>query len=86
SKIDHAQSRVFDTEYTFWEEAELVDAAYEAAEVELQKAAQNSDLMENAEAQAEALLQPLLSQLTGKIVLTRFRKPIAPLKTATIRD
>ena len=86
TRIDHNESRVFDTQYTFWEEAELVDAAYEAAEVELKKAAERSDLMANAEAQAEVLLKPLLSQLSGKSVNIRFRQPIPALRPASVRD
>jgi hypothetical protein len=75
-KIDHSQSKVFNTEYTMWEEAKLIDAAYQQAETQILQSALKMNMLEKTKASAEKILRPLLSRLTQKPVQLRYRKKI----------
>ena len=75
AKIDHSRSQVYDTEYTFWDEAEMVAEAYEVAEKELIASAYQSGIITQAEEQAELSLKPVLETLTGKSVFLIFPPP-----------
>ena len=67
-KINHERSRVYDTAYTFLNEAQLVSDAYRQAERQVRSAALQSGLLTQTRRNAIALLQPLLSRLTDRKV------------------
>ena len=67
-KINHERSRVYDTNYTFLNEAQLVSEAYRQAERQVRASAMQSGIMNQTRRNAMTLLQPMLTQLTGKPV------------------
>ena len=67
-KINHERSRVYDTHYTFLNEAQLVSEAYRQAERQVRVSAMQSGIMSQTRRNAVTLLQPMLTQLTGKPV------------------
>lgn len=67
-KINHQRSRVYDTEYTFLDEAQLVSDAYRQAERQVRASALQSGIMAQTRRNAVTLLRPILNQLTGKRV------------------
>lgn len=70
-KIDHKESRVYDTKMTFFREADLVDEAYKYAENQVQKKVLQSDILKQTEKNALTVLRPLLLGLGyQKISLT----------------
>ncbi|MGV3561154.1 DUF4230 domain-containing protein [Larkinella arboricola] len=81
-KIDHRNSRVFNTEYTFFEEAQLVSEAYRRAETQIRRAALNSGILEQTRQNADKILKPLLERISGKKVFltTRPKATLQPLR------
>lgn len=67
-KINHDRSRVYDTDYTFLNEAQLVSDAYRQAERQVRASAMQSGILDQTRHNAVTLLQPMLTQLTGKPV------------------
>ena len=67
-KINHDRSRVYDTDYTFLNEAQLVSDAYRRAEQQVRASALQSGVLTKTGQDAVLLLRPMLSQLTGKHV------------------
>ena len=67
-KINHQRSRVYDTQYTFLSEAQLVSEAYKQAEQQVRASALQSGILDQTRQNAVLLLRPLLNQLTGKRV------------------
>lgn len=80
AKIDHENSRVYDTRYTFFQTAELVDAAYLEAEKEIMNAAKRVRIEDQTREQARIMLVPLLSTLTEKDVVLQFPGEVPNLK------
>lgn len=76
SRIDHEKSRVYDTEFTFFEEAELVDAAYAEAERQIQQAAFQADILLQTKEQAETMLRPILETLANQPVKIAWQKEV----------
>ena len=72
-KINHERSRVYDTNYTFLNEAQLVSDAYRQAERQVRASAMQSGILDQTRRNAVTLLQPILAQLTGKPVSVRVR-------------
>ncbi len=62
-RIDHDNSRVYDTRMAFFREAQLVDAAYKAAEVQIMKEVRQSDILEQTKSNAIHVFRPLLEGL-----------------------
>ncbi|MFK7922223.1 MAG: DUF4230 domain-containing protein [Bacteroidia bacterium] len=75
SRLDHSKTKVFDTENTFWEEAEMVADAYEKAEEAVLNQALNSGILEQTQEQAVTMLTPILEAIAGKKVVIRFDLP-----------
>ncbi len=71
-KVDHQQSQVFETWYTYWNEAEMVDQAYRVAEIEIKRAAEQSQILENTRRQSRQILKPMLETITGKTVILQY--------------
>ena len=76
AKVDHEKSRVYDTEYTFWDEAQLVDEAYREAERQIFTSAQQSGMLLKCKQQAPLILRPMLESISGKEVQIVFHTPI----------
>jgi len=70
-KINHDRSRVYDTNYTFLNEAQLVSDAYRQAERQVRASAMQSGILDQTRRNAITLLQPMLAQLTGRPVSIR---------------
>lgn len=81
-KINHRRSRVFNTEYAFFEEAQLVSEAYRRAETQIRQSALNSGILEQTRQNADKILKPLLERLSGKKVFltTRMKGTLQPLR------
>lgn len=62
-RIDHDNSRVYDTKMAFFREAQLVDAAYKAAETQIMKEVRQSDILEQTKSNALHVFRPLLEGL-----------------------
>lgn len=75
SRLDHSKTKVFDTENTFWEEAEMVAEAYERAEETIRIQALDSGILEQTQEHAVTMLTPLLEAISGKKVVIRFDLP-----------
>ncbi len=75
SKIDHSKTRVFDTENTYWAEAEMVAEAYELAEKKILDQALKGGILDKTQEQALTMLTPILEAISGKKVVLRFDLP-----------
>jgi hypothetical protein len=73
SKIDHSKSKVYSTEFTFLDEAQLVDEAYRRAETQIQTSALQTGILAQTRTNAEKILKPMLEKVAGKTVLLRYR-------------
>lgn len=72
-KIDHQKSKVYNTEYAFMEEAQLIDEAYRHAENQIFTTALQANILEQTKANAQKILVPLFASLTGKKIHLRYR-------------
>ena len=72
-KINHDQSKVYDVDYAFMDEASLVNDAFTAAEKQIGKSALEMGILEQTQENAEKILTPLLERVSGKKVLLRYR-------------
>ncbi len=72
-KIDHSKSKVYNTEFALLEEAQLVQAAYQQAESQIQKSAIEMGILEQTKQNAEKILKPILEKMTGRSVALRYR-------------
>ena len=72
-KIDHSKSKVYNTEYTFMEEAKLVQEAYRQAEQQIQKSALDMGILEQTKQNANQILKAVLEKISGKKVVLRYR-------------
>lgn len=74
-KINHEQSKLYDTQNTYFqEEGQLVNEAYAAAEKKIRQSALDMGILEQAEENARQILQPFLEQVSGKRVIIRKRR------------
>lgn len=62
-KIDHEDSKVYDTKMAFFREATLVDEAFKSAEKEIYKEVRNSDVLQQTKANAIHVFRPFLEGL-----------------------
>jgi Protein of unknown function (DUF4230) len=72
-KIDHHQSKVYNTEFAFMEEAQLVQQAYQQAETQIRNSALEMGILDQTKKNAELILRPLLEKISGKKILLRYR-------------
>jgi hypothetical protein len=68
TSIDHSKSKVYNTEFALFEEGQLVDDAYKQAETQLQKSAQEMNILPETKTNAEKILKPFLEKIAGKKV------------------
>jgi len=73
-KVNHKDSKVYDTDWTYFDDAELIDEAYEQAEAKVKEVALESNILEQTRENAEKVLKPLLQQISGKRVLLSYSK------------
>jgi len=71
-KIDHERSKVYNTEYAFTEEGQLVNEAYVQAEKQIQKSALDMGILDQTKENATKILTPMLEKASGKKVLLKF--------------
>ncbi len=71
-KINHDRSRVYDTRFSFLNESQLVSDAYRQAERQIRQSALNGGILDQTRQNADKMLQPLLSRLSGKPVRLTF--------------
>lgn len=71
-KIDHKNSRVYDTKMAFFREADLVDDAYKAAEVKITKEVKKSDILKQTKTNSVNVLKPIIIGLGFKTVRFTF--------------
>ena len=71
-KIDHERSKVYNTEYAFTEEGQLVNEAYAQAEKQIQKSALDMGILDQTKENATKILTPMLEKASGKKVLLKF--------------
>ncbi|MCT1526192.1 DUF4230 domain-containing protein [Sphingobacterium hotanense] len=62
-KIDHKESKVYDTKMAFFREANMVDEAFKAAENEITKQVKKSDILEQTKKNAVDIFKPLMEGL-----------------------
>ncbi|WP_114782201.1 DUF4230 domain-containing protein [Botryobacter ruber] len=74
-KIDHAKSRVFSKENTYFQDADLVQESYRYAEKNVEQAALKSGILQQTKVNAEKVLKPILEEVTGRKVI------LAPQRT-----
>ena len=71
-KIDHKNSRVYDTKMAFFREAGLVDEAYKAAEKQITSEVKKSDILKQTRTNASNVLKPIVEGLGYKNVRLTF--------------
>lgn len=72
-KINHKDSKVYDTKMAFFREANLVDEAYKHAESEIAKQVKQSDILLQTQNNAIPILRPLLESLGYKRIYIDFQ-------------
>ncbi|GAB2579107.1 DUF4230 domain-containing protein [Spirosoma areae] len=65
-KINHDRSRVYDTRFSFLNEAQLVSDAYRKAENQVRQSALNGGILSQTRKNASQMLRPLLERISGK--------------------
>lgn len=82
-QVDHRQSRVFSTENTFFQDAQVVDEAYRYAEAQVRRSALQSGILAETQRNAQQILVPMLRTLTGRRVIigSALRVPAAGAKS-----
>jgi len=68
-KIDHSKSKVYSTEYTFFDEATLVDNAFQKAESQIAQNAKAMGILEQTKKSAEQILKPFIENVSKKKVV-----------------
>ncbi len=71
-KIDHDRSRVYNTEYAFMEEAQLVQEGYKQAERQIRQSALDMGILDQTRDNARKMLTPILEWTSGKKVVLLF--------------
>ena len=72
-KINHDRSRVYDTRFSFLDDAQLVSDAYRQAERQIRQSALKGGILEQTRQNADRLLRPLLARLSGRRIGLVFR-------------
>ncbi len=72
-KINHSESKVYDTKFAIFEGATLLDKAYKEAEKQLEKTVLASSIMQETRQTAEIILAPMLETFAKKKVVLKFK-------------
>ncbi len=88
SKIDHQNSKVYDTQYTIITGVAdtIVAGAFRKAEAKLADAVKEIGLLEETKKNAQTLLKPLFENMTEKTVLLTFPTDSAAVKPETLPE
>ena len=73
-KIDHKNSRVYDTKMAYFREANLVDAAYKEAERKMADEVKKSNILSQTKTNALSVLKPLVEGFGYKNVKISFQQ------------
>ena len=68
-KINHSESRVYDTKNAFFSGGEIVEKAYKETEKQIEKAALSSNILEQTKQNATIILKPFLEKIAGRKVV-----------------
>lgn len=68
-KINHSESRVYNTENTFFSGGEIVEKAYKETEKQIEKAALSSNILEQTKQNATLILKPFLEKIAERKVV-----------------
>jgi hypothetical protein len=71
-KINHQDSKIYDTKNTYFNDAQLIDKAFKAAEKEISRLAYQANITEMTIQNADKILKPLLAQIAGKVVVLNY--------------
>ncbi|PLK43229.1 DUF4230 domain-containing protein [Emticicia sp. TH156] len=71
--IDHKNSKIYDTQYAFMNEQQLLNEAYKSAESKIQQSALEMGILEQTRKNADLVLRPILENISGKKVVLQFR-------------
>ncbi len=71
-KIDHDRSKVYNTEYAFLEEAQLVQEAYKQAERQIRQSSLDMGILDQTRENARKMLTPILERASGRKVVLLF--------------
>lgn len=71
-KINHDRSKVYNTEYAFMEEAQLVQEGYKQAERQIRQSALDMGILDQTRENARKMLTPILERTSGKKVVLVF--------------
>jgi len=81
TKVNHKDSKVYDTKFTYFDDAKLVDEAYKVAEKEITNIALKSNILEQTKESADRMLKPMLEKIARKKVVFSY-----VMKTPVIKD
>lgn len=73
-KINHDRSRVYDTRFAFLDNSQLVSDAYRQAERQIRQSALSGGILEQTRQNADRMLRPLLTRISGRRVGLVFRQ------------
>lgn len=68
-KVNIGDSKVYDTEYTYWNERKIIDQAMKEAEKHVKRVALKSDLLDRSKESAERTLKTIFEAMTQKKVI-----------------
>ncbi|TAD99146.1 MAG: DUF4230 domain-containing protein [Bacteroidetes bacterium] len=73
-KLDHQKTKIYDTKFTIisGQQSKLLEESYKAAEKQIEKAALESNILEQTKINAQLILKPMLEQMTKKKVFLSF--------------
>lgn len=71
--IDHEHSRIYDTQYAFMNEQELLNEAYSRAQDKIKQSALEMGILEQTKKNASLILKPILENISGKKVVLQFQ-------------
>lgn len=69
AKVNHQDTRVYDTQTFSFDESKLIDRAFKAAEKQIEETARKSNILEQARNNGELVLRPLFEQISKKRVI-----------------
>ena len=71
-KIDHDKSKIYNTEYAFYEEGQLVQEAFKQGEKQIRESALEMGILDQTKENAVKILTPILEKSSGKKVMLKF--------------
>ena len=69
TKVNHKETRIYDTESYSFDKSKLIDRAFKAAEDQITKTAEESNILEQTRNNGELVLKPLFEQISKKRVI-----------------